>query len=194
MEKALSEMTLEELWALFPIVLSEHKNAWKDWYTDEAKRISTLLPMEDFRINHIGSTAINRIQAKPIIDILVEIPKNASMEVIKEVLTANGYLCMSECENRKAFNKGYTRKGFAEKVFHLHLRYMGDNDELYFRDYMNSHLEAAQKYEQLKVSLSKRYEHNRDAYTNAKGSFVTQYTQQAKKEYKNRYAGACYHD
>ena len=66
------------------------------------------------------------------------------------------------------FNKGYTDKGFAEKVFHLHLRYFGDNDELYFRDYMNSYPIFAHKYEILKCSLWKKYQHNRDAYTEAK--------------------------
>lgn len=46
----------------------------------------------------------------------------------------NGYICMSETSDRISFNKGYTENGFAERVFHLQLRYIGDNDELYFRD------------------------------------------------------------
>ena len=44
---------------------------------------------------------------------------------------------MSENKDRKSFNYGYTSEGFAERVFHLYLRYEGDNDELYFCDYMN---------------------------------------------------------
>ena len=48
----------------------------------------------------------------------------------------NGYICMSQSENRLSFNKGYTENGFAERTFHLHLRYAGDNNELYFRDYL----------------------------------------------------------
>mgnify|MGYP002239594998 CR=1 FL=1 len=51
------------------------------------------------------------------IDILVEIPKTASMEYVKEVLTRHGYICMSERDNRKSFNKGYTENGFAERYF-----------------------------------------------------------------------------
>lgn len=187
MNKSLSEMTLEELWELFPIILSEHKSCWKDWYDEEKQEIADILCDNDFRIHHIGSTAIDHIWAKPIVDILIEIPKSISMDDIKEKLVNNGYICMSEEENRKSFNKGYTDKGFANRVFHIHLRYDGDNDELYFRDYMNSHPELAKEYEELKISLWKKYEHNRDAYTDAKSAFVKRYTECAKADYGNRY-------
>ena len=187
MSKPLSEMSLEELWELFPIILSEHKNCWKDWYEEEKQGIASLLRSKDIRINHIGSTAINHIWAKPIVDILIEIPKDISMENIKDQLVSGGYICMSEEDNRKSFNKGYTNEGFAERVFHVHLRYNGDNNELYFRDYMNDYPALAEEYEKLKIFLWKKYEHNRDAYTNAKSEFVEKYTNYAKAEYKNRY-------
>lgn len=185
MKKSLSEMTLEELWELFPIVLSEHKDEWKEWYTEEEKRISSLFPNTDFRMSHIGSTAIEKIWAKPIIDILMEIPENISMETIKQTLVCGGYICMSENKNRISFNRGYTDKGFADKVYHLHLRYMGDNDELYFRDYLNDNPLIAKQYEKLKLSLWKKYEHNRDLYTSSKGDFITEQTTKAKIKYKN---------
>lgn len=86
-----------------------------------------------------------------------------------------------------SFNKGYTEDGFAERVFHLHLRYAGDHDELFFRDYLIEHPEAAREYEKLKLSLWKEYEHNRDAYTDAKTELVKKYTEQAKMIYGNRY-------
>ena len=93
---------------------------------------------------------------------------------------------MSQTEDRLSFNKGYTEQGFAERVFHLHLRYTGDNDELYFRDYLLEFPAVAKEYERLKLSLWKKYEHDRDAYTNAKTEFIQKYTQQAKILYKNR--------
>lgn len=187
MDKSLSEMTLEELWKLFPIILSKHKSCWNNWYKEEKRKITDVLNGIDLIINHIGSTAINNIMSKPIIDILVEIPKDVSMTGIKEKLINSSYICMSEKESRKSFNKGYTDKGFAEKVFHLHLRYYGDNDELYFRDYMNNNSAIANEYEKLKISLWKKCEYNRDAYTELKGDFVLKYTKIAKAEYKNKY-------
>lgn len=123
----------------------------------------------------------------PLIDILVEIPRNCDMGEVKKALMHNGYNCMWEDVKRISFNKGYTENGFAEKVFHLHLRFDGDNDELYFRDFMNENPELATQYERLKLSLWKKYEHDRDGYTEAKGDFIRECTQRAKKEYGNRY-------
>lgn len=178
---------MEELWELFPIVLSEHEDCWVDWYAEEERRIRGFLPMPDVRINHIGSTAIRGIWAKPTVDILLEIPETASVDDLKAVLTGNGYSCMSEGDRRKSFNRGYTSEGFAERVFHLHLRYCGDNDELYFRDYLNDRREIAEEYEQLKLGLWKRYEHDRDGYTEAKTDFVRQQTAEARMVYAGRY-------
>ena len=188
MGKALSDMTLEELWELFPIFLTEHKEIWDKWYAEEQKRLADILLPENIKISHIGSTAINGIWAKPIIDILAEISASLSMEKVKELLTQNGYICMSEQQGRISFNRGYTSEGFAEKVFHLHLRYEGDNDELYFRDYLNDNPILAKQYEELKLSLWKKFEHDRDGYTLAKTSFVAEQTDKAKKYYgQNKY-------
>ena len=186
MSKKLAEMSLEELWQLFPIILTEHQECWKEWYSYEETLLNKVLPKVQ-RISHIGSTAISSIWAKPIIDILVEIPKESNLFDYKDLITYNEYICMSESEKGLSFNKGYTENGFTERVFHLHLRHSGDNNELYFRDYLNEFPDIAKEYEKLKLSLWKEYEHNRDAYTNAKTEFVKKYTEQAKMIYGNRY-------
>lgn len=181
-------MSKEELWDLFPIFLTEHNDCWEVQYREEEKRIRSFLQFDGVEISHIGSTALETIWAKPIVDILLEIPQSISMENVKDDLVCNGYLCMCEEENRKDFNKGYTQEGFADKVFHLHLRYLGDNDELYFRDYLNDNPAIAKQYKELKLTLWKQYAHNRDAYTNAKGDFIERQTQSAKWIYRKRYS------
>lgn len=181
MGKKLSEMSLEELWQLFPIMLTEHKPYWSEWYAEEAAKLKEILPANQVvRISHIGSTAIEGIWAKPIIDILVEITEDSDFQTLKNFLIEAGYLCMSENDQRLSFNKGYTENGFAERVFHLHLRRSGDNDELYFRDYLMTHPDAAKEYEKLKLSLWKPYEYDRDGYTEAKSELVKEYTVKAK--------------
>ena len=181
MSKKLSEMTLEELWQLFPVFLTEHDDRWDVWYNDEYQRLCVVLSSINARISHIGSTAIKNIWAKPIIDILVEIPLENDISKVKDLIIQNGYICMAESAQNISFNKGYTENGFAEKVFHLHLRYWGNNDELYFRDYMNDNPMIAKEYEKLKLSLWKSYEHDRDGYTNAKHEFVSEHTKKAKE-------------
>ena len=186
MGKKLSEMSLEELWRLFPIFLEAHKDCWKEWYLEEETLLKKALPRVE-RMSHIGSTALSSIWAKPIVDILVEIPTGSSFLDYKSKIIDSSYICMSESEKGLSFNKGYTENGFAERTFHLHLRYAGDNNELYFRDYLNEFPEVAKEYESLKLSLWKKYERNRDAYTNAKTEFVEKYTKIAKVLYGNRY-------
>lgn len=187
MSKKLSEMTLEELWTLFPIILREHQSCWKDWYKEEETLLREELPANIVRISHVGSTAVETIWAKPIVDILVEIPLATDMESLTEWLARCGYRCMSRSDGRASFNKGYTENGFAERVFHLHLRYVGDNDELYFRDWLNDHLEDAKWYEALKLKLWKLYEHDRDGYTAQKTGMVAEMTARAKVKYGDRY-------
>lgn len=187
MSKKLTEMTREELWRLFPIILTEHNERWNTWYEEEYQRICVFLTGIKARISHIGSTAIEHIWAKPIIDILVEVPLENDISEVKSLIVQNGYICMAEEEKDISFNRGYTENGFAEKVFHIHLRHWGNNDELYFRDYMNENLMMAKEYEKLKLSLWKLYEHDRDGYTDAKHEFIAEHTQKAKEKYKDRY-------
>ena len=188
MTKALEDLTLEELWQLFPIFLREHQDEWKDWYAEERLRLLSFLPEHQIvRLSHIGSTSLETIWAKPIVDIMMEIPKVADIVAMRDLLLNNGYLLMSESQGRMSFNKGYTPSGFAERVFHLHLRYEGDHDELYFRDFLQEHPAVAKNYEKLKLSLWKQYEHNRDAYTDSKTDFIMKYTKEAKKLYGKRY-------
>lgn len=188
MGKELSEMSVEELWELFPTSLVSYKDTWEIDYHEMSvflENVLSVCPVE--RISHIGSTAIAGIWAKDIIDILVEISQNSDMEKTAAVIEANGWIRMSAEKSRISFNRGYTKDGFAAKVFHLHLRYAGDHDELYFRDYLKEHPPVAGEYEALKLRLWKQFERNRDAYTEAKTAFIRKWTREAKKVYAKRY-------
>lgn len=172
MRDSFENMTLEELWKLFPITLSDHNPKWKEWAECEVEHLRVILEIFSPRITHIGSTAIPGIKAKPIVDVLVEISDDCEMPVIRGVLEESGYICMSSSDNRMSFNKGYTTGGYAEKVFHIHIHRIGDNDEILFRDYLVSHGDIAKEYEALKLALISIYGKNRDAYTDAKSEFV----------------------
>lgn len=179
MPKKLSKMTLEELWQLFPIILKPPTEEWRKWYEEESKALSAALNgIGITSINHIGSTAIKGIWAKPTVDILVETA--GDMNEAAMAIRRCGYTEMSRSDTRISFNKGYTKNGFADRVFHLHLRHAGDNAEIRFRDYLNAHPDVAKEYEKLKLSLWKKYEHDRDGYTDAKTGFINNINQIAK--------------
>lgn len=190
MEKELSEMTLEELWELFPIILKEHNINYKQWYEIEKQQLLGYIDAKDIiRINHIGSTAVEGLIAKPTIDILLEIDNKSNFQKLTHALQYHGWMMSSANDPsiKRVFNKGYTKDGFAEKVYHLHVCYYDNWDELYFRDYLIAHKEIAKEYGDIKLRLLEKYKHNRDGYTQAKSEFILEYTEKAKKEYCNKY-------
>ena len=188
MGKELWELSLEELWERFPIFLVPHNDKWKLYYDEMEAFLKSILsehPVE--RISHIGSTAVPGIWAKNIVDILIEVSKNSDLGETANIIEKNGFIRMSADAKRLSFNCGYTKDGFADRVFHVHLRYTGDHDELYFRDYLNEHMQTALEYETLKLRLWKQFEHDRDAYTDAKTAFIRKWTAEARKVYAGRY-------
>lgn len=182
----LKDMSLEELWELFPITFTDNTDAFKAVYSDEEKILKALIGSYIKRISHIGSTAIANIKAKPIVDILIEIDFDHK-DIVKETLLKHDYILMGENINKISFNKGYTINGYADKVFHIHVKKYGDCDELYFRDYLNDNLPKAKEYEKLKFELYEKHKPNRDLYTDGKKDFVTETVNTAKEKYKGRY-------
>jgi len=186
----LKDMSLEELWKLFPIILKEHNPDYPAWYEDEQANLMGILKDYNIsRVNHIGSTSVSGLMAKPIVDILLELESGYEMKAVIKTLQSNGWIVMARDDLAQTIdlNKGYTSKGFAEKVYHLHIKPAGDWGELYFRDYLREHAGAAKEYELLKLRLKEKFEHNRDAYTAAKSGFIQEYTQAARNEFGNRY-------
>ena len=170
--KELSEMTLDELWQLFPIVLSAHNPEWFVWYSDEKANLLALLGDLLKRIDHIGSTSVPGLLAKPTVDILLQVSPETDVEELKKRLNSGGWGLMRENGLVLDMQKGYTPNGFADRVYHLHVKPIGDYDELHFRDYIAAHPDAVAEYAALKCELSGQYKHNRDGYTQAKTDFI----------------------
>lgn len=178
---------------IYPIVLSEYNPAWPEWYAGEKVNLERLIGTESIvRISHIGSTSVPGLMAKPTVDILLEIKENADINKLIAALPLPNYICLSGAgltvptpPPHLRFIKGYLPDGFAEKVFHIHLVYPADHDEILFKDYLMDHPKAAAEYAELKRRLFKDYEHDRDGYTKAKTEFIRSTTQKAKDDCQN---------
>ena len=192
MTKSLDEMTNEELWKLFPIIISEHNPLWKENYLLEKAVIEKVIGIDNIaRINHIGSTTVPNLVAKPTIDILVEIKNATDTEGLIINMKEVGYIYSPQPNNpppHMMFMKGYTINGFKDQVYHVHVRYSGDWDELYFKDYLLSHPDVADEYGKLKLKLKQKFEHDRDGYTYAKTDFIKKITKLARTEMKGKYS------
>lgn len=173
MKHDFSDVTSREeskrLGRLYPIKLTKHNPKWFEYYENEKALLYNIFGENIVRINHIGSTAVPGLMAKPTIDILLEIKKNTDIEAITKVMIEEGYIVNKPANDIILYLKGYAPQGFVGQAFHIHVRYSGDWDELYFRDYLLAHNDIAREYEELKLSLKDKYEFDRDGYTAAKG-------------------------
>ena len=188
MKSNINELSRRELGQLFPIKLMKHDPAWIGMAFEEEMFLRFLLGDDVVRITHIGSTSVPDLLAKPTIDLLLEIDEHADVQALLQRLSKEGYEYNYD-KTRIApgymLMKGYTMQGFVGQAFHVHMRYPGDYDEVYFCTYLANHKDVAQAYASLKADLGKRFEHDREAYTNGKTAFIQKYTALARKENAN---------
>jgi len=186
MKKDLNHLSTEELGKLFPIIISDYNPQWKTLFQLEKEKIVRSLGNDSILcIEHIGSTAIPKLKAKPTIDILIEMKKDSNIDNIRKELHKLDYQYIHKPENpppHMMFAKGYTINGFAGQAFHIHLRYKGDCDEKLFRDFLLKNPYIAKEYEEVKVHLAQKYKNDREAYTEGKSEFIKNIINLAKSQ------------
>ena len=187
-QKNLHQLTPEELGKLFPIIISEPNPKWPEMFQSEKLLIENLLEKEIvIRIEHIGSTAVPNLKSKPTIDILFEVSQdNFKEDAFIKKFQEIGYHYINRPENPEPhmmFVKGYTEKGFNGQAFHVHVRFEGDWDETYFRDYLLKNPNVANEYAKLKSELAEKFKNDRDGYTDAKTEFIKRIMVLAKPNY-----------
>jgi GrpB-like predicted nucleotidyltransferase (UPF0157 family) len=182
----LNNLTTEELGKLFPIFVADYNPDWKRMFLLEKQKILKAAGQDIIlRIEHIGSTAIPGLCAKPTIDILIEITGKTDCELLVSNLQRIQYQYISKPENpppHMMLVKGYSEKGFSGQAFHIHARYSGDWDEIVFRDYLIGNPAVARKYGELKRRLSAEFKNDREKYTDSKTDFISDITKRAREE------------
>ena len=182
----LHNMSPEELGKLFPIVIAEPSADWAYLFQVEKEAILKALPSKGIVcIDHIGSTAIPGIKAKPTIDILLQVKQQTDGQRIIDTFKTMGYQYTEQPDNpppHMMFVKGYTARGFEGQAYHIHVRYSGDWDEICFRDYLIKHKEVAAEYEKLKIKLAGEFRNDREGYTKAKKEFIERVNEIARKK------------
>jgi GrpB-like predicted nucleotidyltransferase (UPF0157 family) len=175
-------MTSEELGRLYPIFLVSYDERWPELFIKEKARLSTAFT-EDLRIEHIGSTAVPGLEAKPTIDILFEQPAGRSAEEIIAVLQEYEYYDLTDHRDHLMFIRGYGLTGLEKESYHIHMAPFSREDlwdRVYFRDWLRRERGEAAAYEQLKRRLAARFPHDREAYTKGKAEYVEAVTKKAK--------------
>lgn len=151
--------------------LREYDPAWPRDFEFEKLRLLGRLPAA--KIEHIGSTAIPGLAAKPVIDLLVGVASEACFEEAIAALKGLGYVQ----EGVRAGHSWLTSPSPQNRKFILHLVLFGQGEwsrRLAFRDSLRRHRGKALEYEALKVKLAEKFSEDLGGYTKAKAAFVAE--------------------
>jgi GrpB-like predicted nucleotidyltransferase (UPF0157 family) len=153
-----------------PIEVVEHDARWAETFARERERLSGALGELAVAIEHVGSTAVPGLAAKPILDIMVGVERTPLPESALVALGALGYQYRGDSGIP---GKQYFRTN--PRTRHLHVVELGGEEwlrTLAFRDYLRAHPTAVQEYEALKRELARRHRDDRGRYLEGKASFI----------------------
>lgn len=175
-----------------PIEVVPYDPDWPASFEREKHRLLEIVPPGIVRrIEHFGSTAVEGLSAKPVIDMLVEV---TSLDDVRErvvpVLEAEGYEYLwrpTFGDDGPPFYAWFIKRDprSGARTHHIHMVEAGFRehwDRLLFRDYLRSHPQAAREYAALKAALAAEHPGDRVAYTHAKGEFIRRSTEAARRE------------
>lgn len=155
-----------------PIVISPYDASWPGLFRDLGERLRTRLGGTAVRIDHIGSTSIPGLAAKPVIDVQVSVLSLEPVEPFRGPLEACGLRQLPDNPER---TKRFFREPPGRRRTHVHVRCAGSFSEqfpLLFRDFLRAHDSEAQDYARLKLDLARRFRDDRDGYVDAKTPYV----------------------
>ena len=162
------------------VKLVKYNSDWKKSFEYESKKIKKALGKDIVDIQHVGSTSIDRILAKPIIDIGVIVSSFQKKDYYIEKLSGIGYQFKQDDQRKERlfFYKGSESK----RTYYLHMGEAGKGyveEMILFRDYLRNNRETAQKYSELKSKLALRYKNKREIYTAKKEKLIKEIIEEA---------------
>ena len=158
------------------VSLHTHDPAWAGAFELERTRLQRLLPGVFLAIEHIGSTAVPALVAKPIIDILVAVESLDGVDAVIERLCESGYTTSREFNETLTDRKWLMRWLAGHRTHHLHIVVANNapwQDRVAFRDALRSDPALDRRYAALKTELATKHRADREAYSEAKAEFVS---------------------
>lgn len=155
--------------------LADHDPRWADRFAAERARLMDALPGVFVDIAHIGSTPIEGLKAKPIIDLLAGVRTPDVLFGLAEPLCANGYTSSDAFNRTMSDRQFFMRHAHGERTHHLHLVVHGSEawaDRVEFNQLLRDDPELRKRYEILKRALAETHAGDREAYTEGKSTFI----------------------
>ena len=167
-----------------PAVLGEYDPRWIEIFNKEKKAITDAIGEYVESIEHIGSTAILGIKAKPEIDILIGVGDIGKISPVIDLLSSIGYVYFPKFEEFVPERRYFIKSEGIVPLVHIHMVETKSDfyrDHILFRDYLRNHPEDAQRYERLKEELIEEFNGERDGYTEGKVGFIKEILVKAAK-------------
>jgi GrpB-like predicted nucleotidyltransferase (UPF0157 family) len=168
------------------VELQPYNPDWEHRFEWEKKSISEALGDSLIEVEHIGSTSIKGLAAKPIIDIMAGVHNLELVDAWIPSLMEIDYEFVHKPEftDRRFFRKGLWGQG----ICHLHICEYDSTEwreKLLFRNYLRLHPEALREYASLKEELAQIHKFDRHAYTERKGPFIKKIIEMARGDEQN---------
>ncbi len=165
------------------VELRRYDHRWPGLFAREAKRLTRELRSGILAVEHIGSTAIPGMPAKPLLDMMAAVSGRADLEALERILRRLGYQPLGPMgvPGRLLYTRG-PRCGRTHHLSFTALDGLYWRDQLRFRDFLRAHPHTDNQYKALKRDLQWRHKHARHLYTAGKTAFVAQVLRLAERE------------
>ena len=170
------------------VKLVPHNSKWAELFEEEKQILKKTFGDTILAIEHIGSTAVPGIPAKPIIDINVGVESLDVAQSMKEKFEKLGYehrpFVPGKTKDDLKWQELYVKGPEARRTHYVHVTVLGNNhweNDLLFRDYLRKNPERAKQYAELKEQLAQNYADDRGTYTKNKGQFINATLEMARK-------------
>lgn len=168
------------------VKLEDYNEDWKEKFEKERKTLSQIFKEDALEIQHVGSTSIPGLEAKPIIDIAIAVKELEIALKYVEKMEEAGYSFRGNAgvEGRYFFAKGPEDN----RTHYVHIEPINSPNwetHIFYKKYLLEHPEIVAEYEKLKEELARLYPEDRKKYTSGKNDFIQKILNKARKEYKN---------
>ena len=163
-----------------PVELADYDAAWPLQFEAERRRLTEALPDAFVAIEHIGSTAVEGLRAKPLIDLLAAVRSMDEARALSGPLQDIGYTTSPELNATLTSRQWFMRQSGGRRTHHLHVVVQFSHDwiaRVSFRDRLRTDPAFRHRYESLKEDLALRYADDREAYTEGKSAFISAATE-----------------
>ena len=167
------------------VSIVEYRHQWGEIFEEEKRLLQAVLGEVSSTVEHIGSTSVNGLAAKPVIDIMIGLPDFSVVDSLVPRIEALGYEYIKKYEDEMPFRRYFVKNSNGIRTHQIHMVEINSEfwgRHLLFRDYLRQNPEMVNKYAALKKQLAEREWEDVNEYADAKSEFIRSIENKAKEQ------------